>query len=74
MKAKLTLPQPTIKPSNEQDNNEDDDFERAESLDSDVYEDDGVPRTEEIPSPRRVKTIDREKMEITLERYSNSND
>ena len=50
---------------------EDDDFARAESDDSeDDY--DGVPRTEEIPLLPGVMPLDRDKMEITLERHSSS--
>ena len=49
----------------------DDDFDRADSDDSeDDY--DGVPRTEEIPLPPSVLPLDRDKMEITLERHSSS--
>ena len=60
------------KPANEQDN-DDDDFARAEESDSSDYDNDGVPRTELIPSPHQDRIV-REQMEITLERFSNSND
>ena len=71
---KFSLPQKqsNSKPANEQDN-DDDDFARAEESDSSDYDNDGVPRTELIPSPHQKK-IGREQMEITLERFSNSND
>ena len=58
------------KPANEQD--EDEDFQRAESNDSD--EDyDGVPDTEEVPMiVQVVPDTPKDKMEITLEQNSNS--
>ena len=60
------------KPANEQDN-DDEDFARAEDSDTSDY-DDGVPRIVEIPSPNNGKPADQDKMEITLEHFSNSND
>ena len=58
------------KPANEQDS---DDFARADSEDSDDY--DGVPRTEEIPMVIPVSSVDDcDKMEVTLEEHSVEND
>lgn len=57
-------------PTNDQDFEE---FARDDSSDSSDY--DGVPRIEEIPMINPVEQLDREKMEITLDRNSRgSND
>ena len=62
----------TSKPANNQDE-EEDEFARADSDDSDDY--DGLPPTEEVPMICPVVPLDRDKidkMDITLERNSRS--
>ena len=71
-KTSALFPSEQVEHSMPANNQDDEDFDRAESDDSDDY--DGVPQTEEIPQIAPVQPLDRDKMEITLDRTSNSNE